>query len=244
MTGRTFTASLKPAWEQEKINKFLLDMQGTATVFIINHDKDANELGEVIEKHTHVYIDYATPRKITTVANLLGVEPNFIELVKNKKGFLRYLTHKDEEDKFKYSDDEVYTNSSVSYSQTLLGNQLSDKEIAEYIIQGKGIELLGVVSSSKLRTIQGFLHFDNSNMQLKEIRALNAKIDAVAKTLKQFEQYAKNAVNQFGNSAEMMATSLMKLASLAGDAFDALGTNIVSDNRNAYANKHELKKER
>lgn len=226
MTGRTFTASLKPAWELEKIERFLLDMQGTATVFIINHDKDYNELGEIVEPHTHVYVDYATPRKITTVANLLEVEPNFIELVKNKKGFLRYLTHKDEDDKYKYSDDEVYTNSSVSYTATLLGNQLSDREIAEYIMQGKGIELLGIVSSSKLRTIQGFLHFANSNMQLKEIRALNDKLDAVADTLKQFERYAYNAVKQFGNNAEKMAKALVELALLAGNAFDAL----VADN--------------
>lgn len=227
MNGRTFTASLKPAWEHEKIEKFLLDMQGTATVFIINHDKDYNENGEVVEPHTHVYIDYATPRKITTVANLLEVEPNFIELVKNKKGFLRYLTHKDEEDKYKYSDDEVYTNSSVSYTATLLGNQLSDREIAEYIIQGKGIELLGIVSSSKLRTIQGFLHFDNSNMQLKEIRALNAKLDAVADKLKQFEQFAYNAVEQAGSDVQKMADALVKLALLAGNMYESLGAGGV-----------------
>lgn len=229
MTGRTFSASLKPAWEQEKIDQFLIDMQGTATVFIINHDKDTDENGELVETHTHIYLDYPTPRKITTISNLFGVEDNFIELVKNKKGFLRYLTHKDEDEKFKYSDDEVYTNSSVSYSATIMGNQLSDKEIAQYIIQGRGIELLGVVSSAKLRTIQGFLHFDNSNMQLKEIRALNAKIDTVSKTLKLFEQYAEDAVKRFGNNAEMMATSLMKLAMLAGNAFDKLGVDLLKN---------------
>lgn len=227
MNGRTFTASLKPAWEQQKIDDFLLQMQGTATVFIINHDKDINELGELVEKHTHIYLDYPTPRKITTVSNLLGVEPNFIELVKNKKGFLRYLTHKDEEEKHKYSDDEVYTNSSVSYTATLLGNQLSDREIAEYLIQGRGIELLGVVSSSKLRTIQGFLHFDNANMQLKEIRSLNAKIDAVAGTLKELQEYAEATVKHFGSNAEVMAQSLMTLASVAGNAFKTLGAKRV-----------------
>lgn len=228
MNGRTFTASLKPAWEQQKIDEFLLQMQGTATVYIINHDKDTNKLGELIEKHTHVYIDYPTPRKITTVSNLLGVEPNFIELVKNKKGFLRYLTHKDEEEKHKYSDDEVYTNNSVSYTAILLGNQLSDKEIAEYLIQGRGIELLGVVSSGKLRTIQSFLHFDSANMQLKEIRALNAKIDAVGRTLNELQLLAESAVHQFGTSAELMAQSLMKIAVVAGNAFESLGANRVT----------------
>lgn len=223
MNGRVFTASLKPAWEHDEIEKFLNDMKGTATVFIINHDKDTNELGELIEKHTHVYIEYATPRKITTVANLLNVEPNFIELVKNKKSMLRYLTHKDDLDKYQYDDDEVYTNNSVSYRMTLLGNDLSDKEIAEYIIQGKGMELLGIVSSSKLRTIQALLHYDNSNSQLKEIRALNAKLDAVVETLLKFERYARDTVEQFGNNAEKMANALIQLASLASEAVNSLG---------------------
>lgn len=222
MTSRTFTASLKPVWDEQKINDFLLNMQGTATVFIINHDKDTNENGEIIEAHTHVYLDYPTPRKITTISNLLEVEPNFVEIVKNKKGFLRYLTHKDEEDKHKYNDDEVYTNSSVSYTATLLGNQLSDKEIAEYLRQGRGQDLLGVVSSAKLRTIQGFLHFDNSNKQLQEIRAINDKLDAVKDILIMFEQHARNTLNNFGNSVEKLGEAMMQLALMSSDAISKL----------------------
>lgn len=226
MTGRTFTASLKPAWSAEKVREFLKQMEGTATVFIINHDKDLNEFGEAVEAHTHIYIDYNTPRKITTVANLLGVAVNFIELVKNKKGFLRYLTHKDDPDKYQYDDDEVYTNSSASYSVTLLGNSLSDKEIAEYILQGRGMELLGVVSSAKLRTIQSFLHFDTSNQQLNEIRALRGKIDAMAGVLRDLRDFATSSVQRFGHSAEMMAIALNKLAEVAGEAYQKMGVGL------------------
>ena len=230
MTGRTFTASLKPAWSEDKISEFLKQMKGMATVFIINHDKDINEACEPVEPHTHIYIDYSTPRKITTVANLLGVEVNFIELVKNKKGFLRYLTHKDDLDKYQYDDDEVYTNSSASYSVTLLGNSLSDKEIAEYILQGRGIELLGVVSSAKLRTIQSFLHFDTSNQQLNEIRALRGKIDAMGAVLKDLRDFATSSVKRFGHSAEMMAIALNKLAELAGEAYQKMGVGLTKYN--------------
>lgn len=222
MNGRTFTASLKPAWTKEEIEKFLVEMEGVATVFIINHDKDTNELGEPVEEHTHIYLDYPTPRKITTIANLLKVETNFIELVKNKKSFLRYLTHKDEEDKFKYDDSEVYTNSPVSYTATLLGNQLSDKEIAEYLMQGRGIELLGVVSSSKLRTIQSFLHYDMSDTLLNEIRQLNAKIDGLAETFKEFQEYASQAIEQFANDAEKLTGALMTIATVSSKYYNDL----------------------
>lgn len=183
MTGRAFSASLKPAWSPERIQDFNQRLEGTATVFIINHDKDKDNEGNDIEVHTHILIEYDTPRKISTVANLLEVEPNFIEVVRNKKAMLRYLTHLDDKDKYQYEPSEVYTNSASEYSKLILGASMSDKDIADYILQGRGIELLGVVSSSKLRTIQSFLHFDATNQQTRMIRELKTKIDTMGETL-------------------------------------------------------------
>lgn len=195
MSGRVFGASLKPAWTTEQIEQFLLDTKGDITVFIINHDKDLDNNGEPLEKHTHLYLEYSTPRKITTVANLLKVESNFIEIVRNKKGYLRYLTHMDETDKHKYNSSEVFGNADIPYETLVLGNSLTDKEIAEYIIQGKGIELLGVVSASKLRTIQGFIHFDATNTMLKEIRALHKRFDDVVEIAENVETYTKTFID-------------------------------------------------
>jgi hypothetical protein len=207
MSGRVFGASLKPAWSVEQINEFLDKTRGDVTVFVINHDKDETEA------HTHFYLEYSTPRKISTVANLLGVESNFIELVKNKKGYLRYLTHKDETEKHKYDDSEVLTNSEVSYATLVLGNSLSDKEIAQYIVEGRGIELLGVVSSSKLRTIQSFIHFDNSNMQLQQIRLLNEKMDAMTASFNKIEQIAVSLASGVNLSLSDMVNGMQLIAS-------------------------------
>ena len=81
VSGRVFIASLKPVWTKEKMQKFVDSMKGTALIYMINHDRDSNpETGELIEPHTHFLIEYQTPRKILTVANLLEVEPNFIEI--------------------------------------------------------------------------------------------------------------------------------------------------------------------
>ena len=205
MSGRTFGASLKPAWSEDKIQEFLNRTKGDIKVFIINHDKDTNEDGEVVEPHTHIYLEYVNPRKVSTVANLLEVESNFIEIIRNKKGYLRYLTHMDQKDKHRYNANEVYTNSTVSYEITVLGNAMSDKEIAEYIIQGKGIELLGVVSASKLRTIQSFLHFDNSNHMLDEIRMLNSKMDYILEIVDNVEKIAE----EFANGLDLTVKELV-----------------------------------
>ena len=184
MTGRNFTASLKPAWNTEKISKILKDLTGTATVWIINHDKDIDhETGELIENHTHILLEYETPRKIGTVANLLEVEPNFVELVKSKKALIRYLTHKDDADKYQYDDQEVMTNSPIAYADYVLGSNLSDKEIAQYIAEGRGMDLMGVVSATKLRTIQAFMQYDRTGSMQREITLMRNRLESMGTAL-------------------------------------------------------------
>ena len=222
MTGRVFGASLKPAWNEQKIQEFLKKTKGDIVVYLINHDKDTSETGEQVEAHTHIYLEYVNPRKITTVANLLGVETNFVEVIRNKKGYLRYLTHLDEEEKHRYEASEVYTNSEQEYSMRVRGNAITDKEIAEYLKQGRGMELLGLVSASRLRTIQSFMHFDNSNRVLGEIRRLNSKMDNIIEVVDNVDSFIKNAgelinsgIMSMSESFEVIAAEMIKVRKLA-----------------------------
>jgi hypothetical protein len=211
-SGRAFSASLKPAWSKDKIVDWLAEHKGAFVAYVITHDRDVNvDTGEAVESHTHVYIEYDTPRKVSTVANLLGVADNFIEVVRNKKGMLRYLTHKDLETKVKYSDDEVYTNADTDYKTAVMGAMLSDKEISEYIRNGRGIELLGIVPAAKLRTIQAFLHYDKSVVVAEEIKRLNSKIDTIVEFVQQCKLMADNlalALRGVGSSLELSAREL------------------------------------
>lgn len=209
MTGRVFGASLKPAWNEQKIQEFLNKTRGDIMVYIINHDQDLDKNGELAETHTHIYLEYVNPRKITTVANLLEVETNFVEVIRNKKGYLRYLTHMDEKDKHRYNYDQVYTNDNHSYEMRVRGNNISDKEIAEYIIQGRGMELMGVVSAGRLRTIQSFIHFDNSNLVLEEIKRLNSKMDNIVEIADNVDGFIKNA-------GELIESGLMSMTESFG----------------------------
>lgn len=211
-SGRAFSVSLKPAWTKEKIAEWLAEHKGAFMAYVITHDRDVNaDTGEAVEPHTHVYIEYDTPRKVSTVANLLGVADNFVEVVRNKKGMLRYLTHKDLKTKVKYNDDEVYTNSDTDYKTAVMGAMLSDKEVAEYIRSGRGLELLGIVSASKLRTIQAFLHYDKSVVVAEEIKRLNSKIDTIVDFVQQCKLMADNlalALRAVGSSLEVSAREL------------------------------------
>lgn len=211
-SGRNFTVSLKPAWSEEKIHLFMAQMIGQAKVWAINHDKDINEDGEKVETHTHILVAYSTPRKVSTVANVFEVESNFIEIVRNMKGMLRYLTHKDEEDKHLYNDDEVITNDSVPYAMTILGNGLSDKDIMEYLVQGRGSELLDVVSIQRIRALQSFLHFDSSNRLLNEVRDLNRKMDIVLDTIDMAKQIADGFLNGVKFTVEELTDGMRAIA--------------------------------
>lgn len=212
MSGRVFGASLKPAWSNDKIHQFLEATRGDILVYIINHDKDNNEHGELVEPHTHIYLEYETPRKLSTIANLLEVEANFIEIIRNKKGYMRYLTHKDDLDKYQYDNNEVMTNASVSYDLMLLGASLSDKEIAEYIMQGRGLELLGIVPAGRLRTIQSLLHFDTSNSTLQEVRALRNKLDIVVNFVEDLDSSIKSLISNAHVGAKQLIDGLHSIS--------------------------------
>jgi len=212
-TSRTFTASLKPAWSRSKMEQFCKKLRGSATVFIINHDKDCNdETGELKEVHTHILIDYETPRKITTVSNLLETEPNFIELVKSKKAMLKYLTHQDDPEKYQYKPEEVITNSTVSYDDLIQGQSLSDREIATYLMDGRGVELLGVVSATKLRTIQAFLQFDRTGAVQKQLELVNNKLDRVVSVFDEVENIAKHFLNGIEYSVSQLSDGMVMIA--------------------------------
>jgi len=217
-TGRVFTASLKPAWSEDKIKAFAQKQVGSAEVWAINHNKDTNEQGQIIETHTHIMLAYPNPRKISTIANLLECPDNFIELVKSKPAMLRYLTHMDDPDKFRYDGEEVFTNSSISYAEQVQGNQLSDKEIANMLIQGKGFELLGVVSASKLRTIQSFLAFDQSGKMFKEMREMNEKLDSMTQSIMSIKSIAEDFQSAVSISGKALADSMFTIARLAEQA--------------------------
>lgn len=211
-SARTFTASLKPAWDDDKIIKFLNDTKSIAKVWIINHDKDINEHGEIVEKHTHILLDYSTPRKIQTISNLLGVADNFIEIVRNKKGVLRYLTHIDDDDKYKYSVDEVFTNDTIPYAHAVLGAGLSDRDIAEYLMSGRGFELLGVVSGHRLRTIQSFLHFDMNKENNAIMKDMQMRLTRLTDALDKVESIAVQFISGLTHSAEQVKDGMSRIA--------------------------------
>jgi hypothetical protein len=209
LSGRLFTASVKPAWPKIKIDLLMKEMTGVAVIWAINHDKDTNEEGEIIENHTHFVIEYETPRKISTLAKLLGCEPNFIILGKSKKALIRYLTHLDDSSKHRYDPEEVLTNSGIPYAETVLGAFLTDRQIADLIREGKGYDLLGVVSTSKLRTIQAFLQYDVSGRISRQLAEQGEMIGSLMDTIGNIENRVDSVLNDFSKGFTKIGADLV-----------------------------------
>lgn len=207
--GRTFTASLKPAWTDDQLKDFVNSMTGVAVVWGITHDKDTDADNKLVEAHTHLVIDYKTPRRITTIANLLEVDTNFIEIVKNKRGIIRYLTHLDDIEKYQYDPTNVITNSAVPYTDYVLSGSLTDKDIADYILCGRGMDLIGLVEPNRLSAIQRFLHFDSSNMILEEIRSLRSAFDGLLTNINSIVQPILKLTD---NTVERLETAMKQIA--------------------------------
>lgn len=232
--SRLFTASLKPAWDDFQTSDFLARTKGQITVWGITHDKDHDkETGELVEPHTHLILEYATPRAISTVANLLGVAENFVEYGESKPALMKYLTHKADKDKYQYDDDEVFTNTGLLYRDAILGASMTDKEIAEYLLEGKGFELLGIVPSHKLRTIQAFLQFDRTGQLKDELTVVRQTLHEVSLSV---SKVATIAI-KFENDLEATKEQLQGGFKLIAQAIKETTTKVALFNANNRTRK-------
>ena len=138
---------------------------------------------------------------------------NFIELGQSKKALLRYLTHKDDPEKFQYEDEFVITNSG-NYTDQILAGSLSDKQIADYIRDGRGYELLDLVPANKLRTIQAFLAFDRSGqIQIQaQLLKVSEQLTFMTDKITNIEQMAVGLITGATKTMEQLTTGIIRIA--------------------------------
>lgn len=94
--------------------KKIVDILGPIKWAYILHDKDKMEDGTPKAPHTHIYMEFTSPRGVNAVAKALGLDEEHYNLVealkKSKSGALRYLVHTDDAKKHQYAHEEVIAN--------------------------------------------------------------------------------------------------------------------------------------
>lgn len=98
-------------YEEDKTHKKAIDKIKTSYDYaMICHDKDTDENGEIKKPHYHVVLKFKNPKWNTSLADELGITPNYIEEPRSLKKSLEYLIHYNEPEKYQYSIDEVSGN--------------------------------------------------------------------------------------------------------------------------------------
>lgn len=84
--------------------------EGGYTYAAIKHDKDIwedgdseeHKAGEPKKEHFHIVLRFNNPRWIDSVADELGIKPNYIEQCRNRDAALLYLVHEGFPNKYQY----------------------------------------------------------------------------------------------------------------------------------------------
>ena len=111
----------------------------------ILHDKDYDVNGEIKKEHYHYIIKTNSPQNIETICNTLLISTNYCRVVKNDVGFLRYLIHYDDLDKFQYSIDEVYGDLKINLKKILNSN----------LDEGRGVlDIIQIINDNKIVSLK------------------------------------------------------------------------------------------
>jgi hypothetical protein len=80
------------------------------------HDKDINADGEPKKAHYHIILVYAGPTSFNVVNALCeSLNQPIPQPLESVRGYYRYLTHKDNPEKFQYSDSDIVTFGGFDY---------------------------------------------------------------------------------------------------------------------------------
>lgn len=88
----------------------------------IKHQPDTDEGTE----HYHFLVRHNGSRSVKQIADKLGISPQYVQVCRKVVAFRRYMLHLDDDDKIKYTIDDISTNSLFSFREAIEGNNEKD----------------------------------------------------------------------------------------------------------------------
>ena len=96
--------------------KEILDENLTPYFVSPEHDKDVNGDGTPKKPHWHIVLMYSTPKRVEQVKPIAdALNAPAPEMLHNLKGAVRYLTHRDNPEKFQYNQADIISGCGASY---------------------------------------------------------------------------------------------------------------------------------
>lgn len=101
----------------------------------IVHDKDINKDNELKKAHTHIVLEFNNARWSSSLAEELGITPNYIQNCKNFEKALDYLIHFNDDTKYQYDINEVKGNLKKKLIKQMNSFNKDENEIVKEIIE-------------------------------------------------------------------------------------------------------------
>lgn len=106
---------------------------------LILHDKDIAEsqtdtynVGDIKKAHFHIVLSFKNARRISTVADELGIKENYIRFTRSLSKALLYLIHYEDKDKYQYSIDSV-SGSLVKKLKSLIHGHTEENDVINIV---------------------------------------------------------------------------------------------------------------
>lgn len=101
----------------------------------IIHDKDTNKDNELKKAHTHIVLEFNNARWSSSLAEELGITPNYLQNCKNFEKALDYLIHFNDDTKYQYDISEVKGNLKKQLIKQMNSFNKDENEIVKEIIE-------------------------------------------------------------------------------------------------------------
>lgn len=107
----------------------ILQQTGLQCVISPLHDKDIDPTGEPKKAHYHIILCYSGPTSFNVVKTICdSLNQPIPQALEQVRGYYRYLTHKDNPEKYQYADEEIRTINGFNISDFI---ELSKSEVLE-----------------------------------------------------------------------------------------------------------------
>ncbi len=163
----------------------ILQQTGLQCVISPLHDKDLDPTGEPKKPHYHIILCYSGPTSFNVVRALCdSLNQPIPQALEQVRGYYRYLTHKDNPEKYQYSDEDIQPLNGFNISDFV---ELSKSEILE--IKKKLQELIRTECIIEYSDFMDYL-LDNGMSLEYEVGSNNTYF---------FEKYIASKRNKFKN---------------------------------------------
>lgn len=163
----------------------ILQQTGLQCVISPLHDKDLDPTGESKKPHYHIILCYSGPTSFNVVKALCdSLNQPIPQALEQVRGYYRYLTHKDNPEKYQYSDEDIQPLNGFNISDFV---ELSKSEILE--IKKKLQELIRTEGIIEYSDFMDYL-LDNGMSLEYEVGSNNTYF---------FEKYIASKRNKFKN---------------------------------------------